>query len=68
MNSVPQRFAGFRSVEGLLNDPGLNRAQKKSALLSWRTRLLQSPNMTEGAADRQAKLHDIEDALQQLKT
>lgn len=63
MNSVLKRFAGFRSVAAILKDRGLTKDQKRTALMSWRFLLMQSPAASVDADDRLEKLQEIEHAL-----
>jgi len=66
MSSVPQRFAGFRSVAAVLEDRSLTKHQKRTALVSWRALLMQSPTASVDAEDRAEKLSKIEQALSEL--
>ncbi|MEM5583875.1 MULTISPECIES: hypothetical protein [unclassified Roseibium] len=67
MISVPHRFAGFQSPYGVLDDPGLTRAQKWTALQTWRATLSHATYGPRGQADRDRLICEIDAALKQLR-
>ncbi|WP_029059261.1 hypothetical protein [Stappia stellulata] len=64
MINVPRNYAGFRSAFSVLDDPALTHAQKRKALLSWRSAMQQAvATSKEGRMRRSAVLTEIDEAL-----
>ncbi|PVB59637.1 hypothetical protein [Labrenzia sp. 011] len=67
MISIPKRFAGFSSAQGVLNDPSLSADQKRTALLTWRSALKQAARLSPGGRnDTDQMIREIDAALASL--
>jgi hypothetical protein len=64
MTNVPRKYAGFGSAYSVLEDQSLTDAQKRTALLSWRSAMERAiVSSADGRKRRDTVLTDIDAAL-----
>lgn len=64
MTNVPRKYAGFGSALSVLEDQSLTGAQKRTALLSWRSVMERAIVSTaDGRKRRDTLLNEIDAAL-----
>jgi hypothetical protein len=64
MTNVPRKYAGFGSAFSVLDDQTLTDAQKRTALVSWRSAMERAiVSSDDGRTRRDGVLNDIDAAL-----